>query len=482
MTGIRPVIWGILCLTTLGQAQTFNDFINRLNASPPQDRPAIVDSFMTAAGNFPYIEFDTLAHFIYRGNANTVTVPGDANGWDPASYPMHSVSATDFWYHSHIFESDARLDYKFVLNGNNWILDPLNPYTVIGGYGPNSELRMPAYVMPPEIEFYPGIPHGTLQDTVMYSEHLGNSRQIRVYTPPGYDSSEESYPVILFHDGLEYISLASADNVLDYLIHQQRIAPVIGVFVPPVNRTDEYAGNLMDEFSAFITGEVIPWVDSRFRTLISPEHRATLGASNGGNISLWLGLHHSDVFGKIAAQSSNVVSAIAEGYESGPFLDLQFYLDLGTYDIAALIPRVRNFVEILEARDYPYLYYEYHEGHSWGNWRAHIDNALEMFFPGQGQASEPPTGPVPREFDILFIYPNPFNASATIAFTIPRAGRVSLSLYNITGRRVAVLADSVYQAGEHRVMVDGSALSSGVYFARLTGDHAQVSRKLLLLK
>ncbi len=367
--------------TSLGQAQPFQEFLSRVNAAPDSLKTSVVDSFMAAVEEFPCVEQDTLAHFIYRGHASRVNVPGDANSWDANASPLTRVQGTDFWYTSRIFESDARLDYKFVLNGNNWILDPLNPHQVSGGYGPNSELSMPDYEPAAEIVYRPEIPHGSLRDTTFFSTNLGNSRAVRIYTPPGYEGSSERYSMILFHDGLEYVTLAYANRVIDYLIWQGRIEPVIGVFVPPVNRTSEYAGNLKDEFSAFIVGELIPWVDSRYRTLPDPAHRATLGASNGGNIALWLGLHHSDLFGHVAAQSSNVETSISNGFQNDPRLDLTLYLDIGTYDIQVLIPMVRNLRQVVEAKGYAYEYHEYHEGHSWGNWRAHIDDALMLFFP-----------------------------------------------------------------------------------------------------
>ena len=89
----------------------------------------------------------------------------------------------DLGYASRKFETDARLDCKFILNGSNWILDPRNPHQVTGGSGPNSELRMPAYVPSPEILYYPAIPHGTVTDTLIASDTLKNSRHVRVYTP-----------------------------------------------------------------------------------------------------------------------------------------------------------------------------------------------------------------------------------------------------------------------------------------------------------
>ncbi len=472
-------------------AQTFDDFISRVNSAPEVERTAIVDSFMAANPIFPLIEYDTLTHFLYRGTASSVTVPGDANGWTASSFPMTKLSTTNLWYHTRTFESDARLDYKLVLNGSNWILDPRNPHQVSGGFGPNSELRMPSYVTAPEIQYYPGIPHGTLRDTIFFSSSLGNSRTIRVYTPPGYGSPLDSFPVVIVHDGLEYVTLAQMNNVLDFLISQGRIQKTIAVFVPPVNRTDEYAGNQINQFTTFIVNELMPYIDSRYRTQRSPAHRATLGASNGGNIALWLGYSHPETFGNIAAYSSNIVNAISNGFQNSPLLDLKLYLDLGTYDIPQLIPLVRNFIPILQSKGYPHQYVEYHEGHSWGNWRAHIDNALEYFLPGPAlSVGEPITQP--KEFELFQNYPNPGNPGTEIGFQIVDFGFVTLKVFDILGRGVTTLVNQEVSSGSHTVSWDGinasgKPVSSGVYFYRLdavgqNGKRTMSTKKMLLMR
>ena len=479
---LRVVCMG-LCLQvgTALHAQTFSDFLERVNNAPEGQRMSIVDSFVSANAVTPVIEFDTLAHFYYRAFVSAVSVPGDANGWNPASAPMSKLSSTDFWYRTETYPPDARLDYKFVIGTSNWILDPRNPYQCSGGYGPNSELRMPQYVPAPEILYYAGIPHGTLRDTTMFSVNLGNSRTVRVYLPPGYDPAGPPYPMMLFHDGLEYITLAQANNVLDYLTYHQRITPVVGVFVPPVNRTEEYAGSKMSQFSLFIVNELLPYIESRYNVRKDSASRAVLGASNGGNISLWLGLNYPQVFGNIAAQSSNVVSSISSGFQYGPKLDLRFYLDLGTYDIAVLIPMVRNFAGILSSKGYDYQYVEYNEGHSWGNWRAHIDNALEMFFPA------PPTsvsqGVPERGSATLFQnYPNPFNPKTEIVLDVPASGWVRLVVYDPVGREVARLVDGPLEVGRHTVSFDASGLGSGVYLCRMTTGGIVRTRAMLLVR
>lgn len=477
-----------LCLLLFAfssRAQTFRDFVNRVQAAPEAQRAAIVDSFMNAVPFFPYREQDTLCHFLYRGAAGSVNVPGDANSWNAAAFPMARLSTTNLWYVTGIFPADTRLDYKLVINGSTWILDPRNPHQVAGGFGPNSELRMPDYAPPPEIEFYADIPHGVLRDTTFFSNNLGNARTIRVYLPPFYDATHERYPVVLFHDGLEYMALARANNVLDYLIAQRRIAPVIGVFVPPVRRREEYATSLQDQFTAFIVAEVMPWIERRYHTRRDAAGRALLGSSDGGNISLWIGGRHPEVFGNIAALSSNVEANVSSTYANSAPFGRKLYLDMGTYDIPVLIPRMQAFLTVLRAQGYDFVFREIHDGHSWGNWRRHIDDALEIFFPGPAVGVKEKTAP-PVAWQLPHSHPNPFRQSARINYVLPRSARVEISIYNVQGRLVRTLVESVQPAGSYRAIwhADDSAglpQASGVYFWRLKMDGQIVATQRLIL-
>jgi len=94
---------------------------------------------------------------------------------------------------------------------------------------------------------------------------------------------------------------------------------------------------------------------------------------------------------------------------------------------------------------------------------------------------------VPTAFTLQQNYPNPFNASTVIEFSIQRDGPVSLEVFNILGQRVATLIDNPLPSGTHQISWDGTdqsgnAVTSGVYFYRLTvGDHRLV-KKMSLLK
>ncbi|MBN2355733.1 T9SS type A sorting domain-containing protein [candidate division KSB1 bacterium] len=470
-----------LTLASLSGAQSFVQFTTKVNISPPEERQALVDSFLVAVGDFPYIENDTLVHFLYYGTASSVHVPGDANGWSVNGFPMFKLSTTNLWYVTKNFESDARLDYKLILNGYSWILDPRNPNQVTGGYGPNSELRMPKYIPPEEIKYDAAIPHGTVKDSTVFSAHLNNSRRIKIYTPPGYAESNKTYAMILVHDGLDYVNLAKMNNVLDFLIYHKRIEPLIALFVPAVDRTPEYAGAKQDAFGDFIIKELMPHFESNYRIDKNPDRRLVMGASNGGNISLYLGFMHPEVFGNVAAQSSFIQPSLDRGFREKNRLPLKLYLDLGTYDIASLIPLVRNFVPVLQAKEYPFRYQEFHDGHSWGNWRAHLDDILEYFFPETGQGVEG-RDQQPGLFELGQNYPNPFNPDTTIPFSLRQDGVVTLHVYDALGRKVAGLLEERLHVGRHAVVFNAEGLASGSYFYRISVASQWDQRWMILVK
>ncbi len=453
-------------------AGTFEQFIYYVNQLPLNERQAKVDSFMSANPILPFLEDDTAVFFIYQGTAASLEIAGDFTGWNP-SMPMTGVTGTNFYYTAAHYESDARLDYKFIIDGN-WILDPKNPYTCTGGFGPNSELRMPSYVFPPEISYYSNIPHGVILDTSFFSSNLNNTRAVKIYLPPGY-SAQNQYPVIVFHDGLEYISLANANNIFDYLIAHHEIDPLIGVFVPPVDRQNEYAGSKKDAFTGFIVNELMPVIDQKYSTSKDPRRRATLGASDGGNIALYIGMKHPEAFGKIGAQSSDVQTEISTTFQNSTKMDLEFYMDIGTYDISVLIPMVNNFIQILQNKDYIYQFKRWHEGHSWGNWKGHLSLALRQFFPPGSGFNEI------INTDKIILHqncPNPFKTSTRIEFKVPPRSQVELTVCDASGKIIQTLSKGLLSNENNSITFTNPNLVAGIYFYFLRVDHYLLSKKM----
>jgi len=89
---------------------------------------------------------------------------------------------------------------------------------------------------------------------------------------------------------------------------------------------------------------------------------------------------------------------------------------------------------------------------------------------------------IPQKLTLYPCYPNPFNPITVIRFSLPHTELAKLTIYDITGRKVQVLANEVFNAGEHRVTFDGSGLASGVYFYRLQAGEYSAVQKMVLLK
>ena len=88
----------------------------------------------------------------------------------------------------------------------------------------------------------------------------------------------------------------------------------------------------------------------------------------------------------------------------------------------------------------------------------------------------------PADYTLLSVYPNPFNSEARIRFDLDRAARVTLRVYDLTGRLVKTLLDEVQGAGRHELTFDGASLASGTYFVHLRTDRLQRTQKMLMLK
>ncbi|KAF0140465.1 MAG: hypothetical protein FD122_2480 [Stygiobacter sp.] len=84
--------------------------------------------------------------------------------------------------------------------------------------------------------------------------------------------------------------------------------------------------------------------------------------------------------------------------------------------------------------------------------------------------------------DVISNYPNPFNPTTKISFSLKDGGKISLKVYDVLGKEVANLADGVFEAGRHEAAFDGSNLASGIYFYRLVTPSATITKKMMLMK
>jgi len=174
------------------------------------------------------------------------------------------------------------------------------------------------------------VPHGTVSEIWYDSPTLGKARRTLVYTPPGYESSNQQLPVLyLLHGGMgdedSWSGNGRAPQILDNLIAKRKILPMI-VVMPNVNTTQTASQDYIQEyepqgsffnmdFPDSLVTDLVPFIDRTFRTRRGSAHRAVAGLSMGGAHALWAAFRHRDAFAWVESMSG--------GYMIIPGLGLQ---------------------------------------------------------------------------------------------------------------------------------------------------------------
>ncbi len=480
-----------IALFLTASAQPFNSyqsFIHNLDSITKITDNTQRDAAITKLWNWlktndqiPF-RWDKNVAFIYKGTASKVYYAGDMNGWGSSSesYDAIKQNLSNIWLLEKEYPIDARLDYKLILNGNNWIMDPDNPHLQMSGFGNNSELRMPGWEPSPYITLGAGVNRGLLSNDIrIKSSNLGYDVQYKVYIPFGYDNLF-SLPVMYVTDGHEYANnqMGSMVIVLDNLIHLEYIKPIIVVFIDPRNpdnlsqnrRAVEYTGN--SSFANFVADELVPLIDANYKTNPTADARGILGTSYGGNNASYFGVKRSDVFHLIAPQSPAFFDETFSAYQTSDLLPLKTYITTGViYDTE---DKANKMVTILENKGYEYKITKVNEGHSWGNWRALLDDMLINFFSDNGtqQISNSTT-------EKLAIFPNPTKNSFSVI--IPSGGVYSLEWYDVLGRCVYKIphTEPFIKNQEYMFSVPFT-LTKGIYQLQLRNNTHQFTMRVLL--
>ena len=227
---------------------------------------------------------------------------------------------------------------------------------------------------------------GMLEQQELTSTSLAGKLRFTVYLPPCYkEETGRSYPVLyLFHgqfyDENQWVRLGVQETA-DGLIASGEIAPfmVIMPFDPYAYQPSEYG---FDE--AFLR-ELLPYVDSQYRTLTDRDHRALGGLSRGSSWSLHFALSHPELFGKFGMHSPVVFAT--DGLLVEKWLDIippermpQIYLDVSEND--QNIQNVYWLENILTTRGIPHEWHLNTGFHEEEYWAAHVEEYMLWYASG----------------------------------------------------------------------------------------------------
>ncbi len=356
--------------------------------------PAAIDEFF-ASNVFPIVEGPTVT-FAFRGEADEVNLRHWIFGL-PSSQAFTRIPATDVWYFVLELPEKSRVEYKFeVVRGGmrRWIEDPLNPHRARDPFGANSVCQATGYVVPEWTRHDPEARAGRIEELVLRSRAFGGRRAVSIYLPARYRPTRR-YPLLVVHDGGDYMNYAGLQTVLDNLIHRLEIPGVVAALLHPKDRMGEYAAN--PEHDRFVTEELVPVLEREYSLIGEPEGRCLMGASFGAVACFSTAWSRPGFFGRLLLQSGSFAFTDIGGNERGPAFDPvidlvnafrdeprriaeRVFVSCGIYE--SLIYENRSLVPLLQSTGMEVRYVEARDGHNWENWRDRLREGLSWLFPG----------------------------------------------------------------------------------------------------
>ncbi|HQH08152.1 MAG TPA: alpha/beta hydrolase-fold protein [Phycicoccus sp.] len=367
--------------------------INRLRERGELDA-AVIERFIARHGS-PIIEGER-ATFLFRGEADEVRVRHRVVGL-PDPLPMRRVGG-DLWAATTDLPQGSRVEYQLeTRRGDHYerFNDPLNPRVAHSPVGSSSVCAAIGYSVPdwalPHAETRPG----ELFDEVIRSKALRRDQPIKLYLPARFTRAAR-YPLLIVHDGTDYLGYAAMKTVLDNLIHRLDVAPMIVAFVPPRDRLREYPNYA--PHARFIARELVPLLTERFPLQDNAAGRTLMGSSFGGIASLSTAVRYPGVFGSLFLQSASLVfTDIGTEHGGGPAFDPvvkfvnryrakpsapvdRIFMSCGTYE--PLITPNRSMVPVFRSTGMTVKYVEARDGHNWEDWRDRLRDGLSWLHPG----------------------------------------------------------------------------------------------------
>ena len=377
----------------------FERFLTEVGRS--NDKTALIDQFVGSVDQFPLIEGERRVHFIYRGPGDDLAVAGDMFGMRQER-SMARVPGTDLFYSSVDIDPDVRVNYHFIRDYEE-ILDPRNPRsTTTGMYGPEMDvnfsgenpiqvswLAMPQWEPPAHLTAVAAdARRGHLERHELDSDVLGRPVVVEVYVPAGYDAeTERRYPVAYYHGGDHALERGEFQTSLDNLLGTE-VRPLLGVFIEFIDTRLS-----VDRYMEMWAKELVPFVDTTYRTVASREGRASIGGGFPGYTALVLAFGRSDLVGKTAGLTpAMLVFEFAELALKGLVREaaeqpMDIYVEWGRYDVQSpnengdMRVTTRAFLDFLTSRGYEVSGGEVPDGTGWSSWKNRTDRVLRSLFP-----------------------------------------------------------------------------------------------------
>jgi enterochelin esterase family protein len=368
--------------------------INRLRERRDLDA-AVIDRFVDRH-DLPIVEGDWCT-FVFRGEVESVRLIHRVVGL-PDYLPLRRLVGTDLWWVTVELPAGSRVEYQLeaVAHGRTERFnDPLNPRLAHSPVGSSSVCQAAGYQVPEWVHEDKESRPGELIDLVVPSRALRRNCPVTVYLPARFRRNAR-YPLLVVHDGGDYLGFAAMKTVLDNLIHRLDVAATVVAFLHPGERLTEYANSAAH--ARFVTAELLPRMEQEFPLLGHRGARTLMGCSFGAVASLSTAARYPQAYGSLILQSGSFVfTDIGMDHGGGPVFDPvvrfvnryraapthladRLFVSCGTYE--PLIVRNRAMIPTFESAGMTVRFVEARDGHSWENWRDRLRDALSWVYPG----------------------------------------------------------------------------------------------------
>jgi enterochelin esterase family protein len=340
----------------------------------------------------PEVHADRTVTFRVRApKAAEVTLYGD---WMPVGKPEAMKKGDDgVWSVTTApLEANGHL-YWFNLDGVA-VADPVNPVIKLRQRTSASLVEVPAAA--PLAWDLRDVPHGTVVTEWQKSAVLNRTERIVLYLPPGYEKSSAKYPVLYLVHGSgdtpdSWTNAGHANLILDNLIADGKAKPMI-VVMPAGHAVPFGAGrggpvNNNDLFEQYLTKEVIPVVEAKYRVAPGSRNRALAGLSMGGGHTIYTGFDHPELFSALGIFSPGLPrdfdtkfkSVLADPRAFNAKVPL-VWISCGDIDTTVQYPRIRTWAESLAKAGIQEKFVTYSGAHTWPVWRMSLTEFAPLLF------------------------------------------------------------------------------------------------------
>lgn len=274
--------------------------------------------------------------------------------------------------------------YSFMVDSVS-LADPNNTYIFANERFKRSIVNIPGDT--PLIHSMQNVPHGAISYRYYSSGTLSTTRQLLVYTPPGFNMNNKiKYPVLyLIHGGSDteetWTKVGNANFIADNLIAQGKALPMI-IVMPYGNVRPEP----MADFTKDVINDIIPFIENNYPVISKPTSRAVAGFSVGGGQTLNIGLTNTDKFGYICSYApytateefkSNFANWSPDAQKINNALKL-FTISVGTDDF--LYESVQKNIAMFNEKNIRVKPYIVDGGHTWMNCKKYLATTLQELF------------------------------------------------------------------------------------------------------